>query len=242
MKKIFTVFLLVAVCQNMFAQTDEPINTDRPDQSDGTYILTRHNVQIENGLLFSEGSVLNNFMLRYGLTNSTEVRLLADAGKADDATGLLPIGLSVKQRIMHQKKIIPAITLVGYLRYEKLASSDFSGDGLPASVLIAFQNDINDHISVGYNVGTSTFSDDLNFTVSAGFSLSEKISIFTEYFSHFEKQFKANHNVDAGLLYLINNRFQVDIALGAAIFNTEKAQFLTAGVSYRFKGGSAKNE
>jgi hypothetical protein len=68
----------------------------------------------------------------------------------------------------------------------------------------------------------------------------KKISMFTEYFSHFEKQYKANHNVDAGLLYLINNRFQLDIALGSAIFNTEKAQFLTAGVSYRFNDRSVK--
>ena len=55
-----------------------------------------------------------------------------------------------------------------------------------------------------------------------------------EYFAHFESELQPSHNVDLGILYLVNNRFQLDIAAGTALVNPENAQFVTAGFSYRF--------
>jgi hypothetical protein len=234
MKGTLKVLLLLFFTHSISAQTESPINTDRPDQSDGTYILTKKSFQIEEGILYAKDIILNNFMLRYGVTKSTEVRLLVDAGEVDLETGLLPIGLSVKQRLCNQRNALPAITLIGYVRPGKLASKEFKTDETPYSVLLAFQNDLSDQISVGYNLGTTTFNNDLNATVSIGYSFFEKLSFFTEYFAHFESELQPSHNVDLGILYLVNNRFQLDIAAGTALINPENTQFATAGFSYRF--------
>jgi hypothetical protein len=43
--------LLSLLAYSISAQTESPINTDRPDQGDGTYILTKKSFQIEEGLI-----------------------------------------------------------------------------------------------------------------------------------------------------------------------------------------------
>ena len=217
------------------SQEVEPINTDRPDQSDGTYILTKNNFQVENGAFWDKESVLNNLMVRYGVTKSTELRILVDAGKVTDNRGVLPIGFSFKQRIIHQNKFIPAITLVGYYRNEQLASRIFSSSNYNYFLNIAFQNDLSDKWSVGYNAGTTEIGNNLIYTTSFVFSPKEQIMIFWEYFARFERGFNPQHNTDAGVMYIINKKFQLDVAFATSFFRDEVYQFATAGFSYRFK-------
>ena len=72
------------------------INTDRPDQSDGVATIGKNNFQIENGITIAKKTVVNNLMLRYGITKSTEIRTLIDYGKEYNQKGFKPITLSVK--------------------------------------------------------------------------------------------------------------------------------------------------
>ncbi len=233
MIKLKIAVVLLCLVQQANAQLTEPINTDRPDQSDGTYVLEKKYLQIENGITIANKTITNNLMLRYGITKSTELRLLSDFGKFDGINGFAPIAISIKQRLIENKGIVPAITLVGYLRYEEIASKAFRTNNKSYSFLIAFQNDITDKLSVGYNVGTSNGLKNINFTTSVGYGLSTKFTGFVEYFSNFEKMEKPSHNIDGGILYLINNRLQLDIAIGSSIIDNENYYF-TTGVSYRF--------
>ena len=130
------IFSLFVSANNAIAQV-ESINTDRPDQSDGIYTIPKNTFQLENGITIAKQTVINNLMLRYGLTPSTEIRLLLNVGKEFKNKGLLPISLSFKQRIIEQKKIIPAMTLVGYIAFEQLANKDFKGNKLPFEIKMA---------------------------------------------------------------------------------------------------------
>ena len=49
------LFLLIGL--NVFGQELELINTDRPDQSEGTYVLPERVFQIEGGLTYSKGNL-----------------------------------------------------------------------------------------------------------------------------------------------------------------------------------------
>ncbi len=80
-----TLILLAAIPS--FAQ-EQWINTDRPDQTDGTYTIPTNTFQIENGVTLSKETIMNNFMLRYGAGKSTELRLGVDAGKEYGLKGL----------------------------------------------------------------------------------------------------------------------------------------------------------
>ena len=80
-KSLYVLFLLLGI--NVWGQEQEiePINTDRPDQNEGTYVLPKGTFQIEGGLQYSEGEFAPSLMLRYGLLKGTEIRLDTDFGK-----------------------------------------------------------------------------------------------------------------------------------------------------------------
>lgn len=227
------IFSLFISANSAIAQV-ESINTDRPDQSDGVYTIPKNIFQLENGITIAKQTVINNLMLRYGLTPSTEIRLLLDVGKEFENKGLLPISLSFKQRIIEQKEIIPAMTLVGYVAFEQLASKDFKGNKLPFEIKMAFENEINDKFSIGYNLGTSNQFKNLNLSAALGYNITDKISTFVEYFSTLSKNGN-EHNIDAGILYIINPKLQIDIAYAQPLHGLDNKPFSTIGISYSFR-------
>ena len=227
------IFSLFISANSAIAQV-ESINTDRPDQSDGVYTIPKNTFQLENGITIAKQTVINNLMLRYGLTPSTEIRLLLDVGKEFENKGLLPVSLSFKQRIIEQKEIIPAMTLVGYVVFEQLASKDFKGNKLPFEIKMAFENEINEKFSIGYNLGTSNQFKNLNLSAALGYNITDKISTFVEYFSTLSKNGN-EHNIDTGIMYVINPKLQIDIAYAQPIYGLENKPFGTIGIAYSFQ-------
>ncbi|MBK9959460.1 MAG: transporter [Chitinophagaceae bacterium] len=236
MKKIKNHILHIVFCFPLgeaFSQIN-PINTDRPDQGDGVFTIPKNSWQLENGLIFAKQTIPNNLLLRYGITQSTELRLVTDAGKEMQSTGLKPIVFSVKQRLIQQKKIIPAISFVGYISNEKWASKNFRGNDIQYELKLAMENEISDKFSLGYNVGASNEFKNLNITAGISYAASNKISTYVEYFSSLSKA--ANeHNADIGVLYLLKPQLQLDISVGNSLFSKANRFYATTGVSYWFK-------
>lgn len=236
-----SILFIIIICYNAAGQINEPINTDRPDQSDGTYTLTKNIFQLETGLIYGKAEksfFTHSTMLRYGITSSTEARLLFDYGKIASETGIFAPGISLKQHLCSQKKLLPEITAVGYVRLPFLATNNFKTENPSLTFLLAFQNDFSNKFSISYNIGR-TFDKDATeniwiITTSLGFMATNKISFFAEYFSSFAKVLKPSNNADAGVLWLLNNKFQIDFAFGSTIFEQDKKQFITTGISYRF--------
>lgn len=209
------------------------ISTDRPDQSDGVSTVPIGKFQIEEGVTLAKNTAINNLMMRYGITHSTEIRLLLDAGEEFKNYGLQPITLSLKQRIIEQHKFIPAISFVGYLSYGRIATKDFQNNDWPFQVKFAFENEITDRISLGYNIGTSNKFKNLDLSAGLGYAITDEIASFIEYFSTIS-EIADEHNVDLGVMYLITPRFQVDLAFGRSIFAEDPRFFITLGASYLF--------
>ncbi|MDO4703388.1 transporter [Tannerella sp.] len=229
---LFILSFFISV-NSAIAQT-ENINTDRPDQSDGVYTIPKNTFQLENGITIAKQTVINNLMLRYGLTRSTEIRLSLDAGKEFENKGLQAVSLSFKQRIIEQKKIIPAMTLVGYVAFEQLASKDFKGNSIPFEIKMAFENEINDKFSIGYNIGTSNQFKNLNLSAALGYNITDRIFTFIEYFSTLSKDGN-EHNIDTGILYILNPKLQIDIAYAQPLHGLDNKPFGTIGISYSFR-------
>ena len=228
-------------CQCICAQTSTPINTDRPDQSDGTYTMPKNSFQLESGFIFGkevETYFLHNTMVRYGITSSTEIRLLFDYGSIGEQTGILAPGISIKQYLFPQKKWIPEMTAVGYIRLPYLATDYFKTDHPAATLLLAFQNTVSGKFSVGYNLGATLDGDHAYttwiVTTSLVYTPSKYLSFFAEYFSSFGFVLKPANNIDIGVLWLVKDNFQVDLALGSTIAQEAKNRFVTTGFSYRF--------
>lgn len=226
------VFLFLFNTFNCLAQT-ERINTDRPDQTDGTYTIPTKTFQIENGVLFSDNTIINNFMLRYGVGKSSEVRLGIDAGKESSLRGLKPVAFSVKQRFVEQKGAMPSIAFVGEILIGPFASKPFQTRALPFALKIALDKDLSSKFSLGSNVGTSDQFKELDLTFEGAYSLADNASVYLEYFSDFHRA-TSDHYMDAGILYGISRRLQIDFAGGISLSNSGTPFFVTAGISYLF--------
>lgn len=226
---IFSIFLSAA--SNRIAQ--QRIVTDRPDQTDGTYTVPVNAFQLENGVLFSKEILLNNFMLRYGVGKTTELRLAIDAGKNGGLSGLQPVTLSLKQRFLEQHGALPAVAFIGDLSFGQLASKPFQVNEIPFALKLAFDNDLSKRCSIGYNIGTSNEFRQLDLTAEGGYSLTETISIFLEYFSNLYKGGN-DHYLDGGFLFGLTPNFQLDLAGGIALKNSDTPYFCTIGVSFIF--------
>ena len=238
--------LLICLLLHIFfqcglSQNAETIKTDRPDQSDGTYTMTKNTFQLESGFVIGQNIqsyFLQTNMLRYGITSSTEIRLLIDYGVVGSETGIFSPGISIKQHLLTQKKWIPEISAVGYIRIPDFATDHFKTDSPAATFLFAFQNTVSDQFSIGYNLGATLDGDHAYktwiVTSSVGYSINKKISFFLEYFSSFENVLKPSNNLDGGVMWIVKDNFQLDIAVGTTLFTDEKNNFLTTGISYRF--------
>ena len=241
-KKLLVVFFFWGFAYSAAGQKGYPINTDRPDQSDGTYTLPKNYYQLETGVLYgreSDDYFYHNIMLRYGLSSKTELQLLLDYGTRNTETGIMPAGLSVKQQLLSQKSPLPDITAVVNLRFQFLATNNFKPDKLPVDFLLAFENELSDQFSAGYNFGLSfdgeSTRNDWVLTTSVSWAPVKEVAFFSEYFSRFSGISSPDHNIDAGILWLLKNNLQLDIGVGSTIFKDRKNQFITMGVSYRFK-------
>lgn len=236
-KFIFRVFLtmlfffFVNICE---AQKEETISADRPDQTEGTYILPKNNFQLSEGFLFTQKTFQNDLILRYGLFKNTEIRTSVSFGSYIGRFELNPVQFSLKNQISGGDGILPSMSFIASADFEMLASKDLQTRNVPIQAIFAFNHDIGEKYYVAYNLGGSSWFKDLLLTVESGVELNEKVSIFLEYYAQYLKGSKPDHNMDCGILFLVNPFLQIDVAAGRSIMDN-KSLFFTAGFSYWFK-------
>ena len=103
---------------SLSAQTDNEVQPDRPDQSEGTSVLSPRSLQIEWGIGASSGYHNMGLMLRYGLVPDLELRLEGLLQRPHrGAIQVSDLTLSSKLALFSGDGWIPAMTLVGYLNY-----------------------------------------------------------------------------------------------------------------------------
>lgn len=218
------VFLLVGIICD--AQEMDYINSDRPDYSEGVYIMPKNKWQIENGFTFYKNQVADNLMIRYSILDGTELRFQTDFSKIkNEKLSVDDVIFSFKQRLVEEKNGLPAITLVGYLGYK-------NDEKWGTDVYLAFENTLSERFTLDYNIGSSDYFKTLDITTELIYSPTEKTNFFIEYMGNFSNA-KLSHNVDMGVMYIIKPNFQVDIAMGRNII-TKNSFFTTLGASYRF--------
>ncbi len=231
-KTLITILLTLhiltpALC---LAQSDG-LNTDRPDQGDGAATVPKNMFQIENGITAAKQTIINNLLIRYGITNSTELRFLVDAGKENNTEGVKPLIFSIKQKLTNQNKMLPAMSVVGYAAFGSAASNNFSNSETLIDLKLAFENELSQSFSMGYNVGASENFDNLTLTACLSVATTEKMACFAEYFSIINAAHQF-HNVNAGFTLGITPSLQLDMAIGRSIFDAENRYFATVGVCW----------
>ena len=225
---LFSLLLCLCCSSLAIAQSDENINTDRPDQSEGVYTLPKGQFQIENGYVFSKEDSSANLMLRYGLISNTEIRLEADFDlRTPDFSSTT---FSVKQRLYEsEQRFIPSIGLIGYWQYSKTDAKAYTFDAC-----LAFESSLTDQLSLAYGARSSEQFKNLDVTAQVNYAPNNKLWSFVEYYASYNGMRAPEHNINAGFAYLLKPNFQIDLSGGRTLWQPEPQYFVGVGIGYLF--------
>ena len=244
MKKYFCL-VSITVLFSCEIKAQNLINTDRPDQSDGTHIVEKNHFQFETGVQFSKldeitKGIDNVTLLRYGVTRYFEVRLLNQYSVVQDSekvSGIRPLTISFKNQLCKQKGLLPKITLVSYFRLPVTISPAFRGDHFGYTFTLAARHDLNSKLKLYTNIGITQDQEttDKSFlgTGELNYNFTDKFASFIEYFGNYAAHSSASNGMDIGFIYAWKNNFTVDLALGSPTLDLGVTKFIGFGISAR---------
>lgn len=224
----FYLGLLFFISINVFGQISENIITDRPDQSEGTYVIPSQRFQFENGIVYTQNDFAYEFMLRYGLSKNNEIRLESDLAYSSKHLLTNILVVSVKQQISQQKKYFPAVTIVGYMGF------DYESKKINPDLLLALEQDFEKFYFV-MNIGSKKGFQNGIYTFQTGFPITSKTTFYSEYFLIFSEKSSPNHGFDTGLLYILKPNLQLDLSAGINYENANWVRYISSGISILFR-------
>ena len=249
-KSIFTILLLLFIINfNATGQSLPPIQLDRPDQTESSFIVPKGYIQAENGFTYEninkeETTIIYPTTLwKYGLSKKFEFRLITELitekQKSLITTGLAQTKIGFKVNISQQKGIIPNTSLIVHLAVPSIASKSFRSNYYAPSFRFTMLNTITKKLSLGYNLGAEwdekTHTPTYLYTLTTGYELSERLNTYIEVYGYLAKNELADHRVDGGFTYLINHNIMLDISGGFRLTANSPKNFASLGFSYRFK-------
>ena len=246
MKKITLLFFVFGI-STIQAQINEPIQADRPDQTETPAIVPKGMFQVETGFIFqkndenSNSNSLPTVLWKYGVNENFELRLITEfvSEKNFDqkSDGFTPILIGFKVKLCEEKGIVPKTSFIGHIGLPNAASSRYKNDFVAPEFRFTMQHTLSEKFSLSYNLGfewdgitpQSTFV----YTLTTGYSINKKLGCYAEIFGFAPEKDTAIHNFDAGFTYLINNNFMVDLSSGIGLTDNALDHYFALGFSFR---------
>lgn len=234
----------------------DPLVTDRPDQTESALVVPARKLQIETGLsrewnetggdLLDEETRYGTTLLRYGLFDFLELRLGSDllrhrytlpAGARQIDKGLSPIGVGFKIELAHEDGLIPDIALLTDWQIPGTGDPVYSSDKWHHSFVFSFGHSISDRWGLAYNLGygfeggfdASAFK----YTLTGGYAFSERWGGYIELYGSRTTRIPWDQMFDAGLTFLLFPNFQLDLSGGLGLAEISPAGYLSTGFSWR---------
>lgn len=250
MKKFLVVLAFIISFKNITLAQDLPaIQTDRPDQTECPFITPKHYFQLENGFSYektnknSELTVAPTVLTRFGINKFFELRLITEyvitKENATTYPGINPVLVGFKTRLLEEKGIIPSTSLIAHIGFPELASSQYRVNYYFPEFRFTMQHTISDKQSLSYNLGAEWNGVDKKptyiYTLTSGYSLTETIGAYIEFYGFVPQIGKADHRFDLGLTYLFNPNHQLDVSGGFGLSTISPEYYFALGYSFRFK-------
>lgn len=247
--RLIYIFLLSAAATSAYAQKADPIQTDRPDQTECPFIVPKKHFQAETGFAYekinklSSSVMLPSCLFKYGISERTELRLITEIERQEYYnkvnTGLNPVTIGFKTNILQEKGIIPNTSFIGHLTLPTIASCKNKSIYYAPSFRFTMQHTLNSKLSLAYNLGAEwdgeTPEPTFIYTLTTGFSINDKIGSFIEIYGFAPQKSSADHRLDAGFTFLLTDNILFDIAGGIGLSPDSPTYFLGTGFSFRTK-------
>lgn len=245
---LWMVVVAFAANENLKAQELEPLQADRPDQTECASLVPRGYIQAETGFLYEKGGrdarslLYPSILWKYGVNDRFELRLITEAGMEEYGdqriSGFYPLTVGFKTRLLDEDGIVPQTAFIGHLTSCMTGKEAFRPEWLAPSFRLSMQHTLSDHLSLGYNLGTE-WSGNSNeptyiYTLASGISLTPQLGGFIEVYGYLPVEGDADHRFDCGLTYLVSNDLMVDLSGGVGITRNAPDSFIALGFSWRF--------
>ncbi|HSN47858.1 MAG TPA: transporter [Flavobacterium sp.] len=231
------------------AQELPSIQTDRPDQTECPFITPRHYFQFENGFSYEQidtdlsAFVAPTILTRFGINNYFELRLITEHSVIKESTttlsGVNPVLVGFKIKLLEEKGLIPTTSLIAHVGFPKVASTDYRVNYYYPEFRFTMQHTISEKQSLSYNLGAEWDGENTKptfiYTLTTGYSLTEKIGLYGEFYGFIPQMGKADHRFDLGLTYLLHPNHQLDISGGIGLSEISPDYYISLGYSFRFK-------
>ena len=245
--KTLISFLLLLISLVGYTQNIEPIQADRPDQTETPAIVPIGMFQVETGFTFQKNDKkstlfsLPTTLWKYGVNENFELRLItefiSEENNISKSNGFNPIYVGFKVKLTNEKGIIPKTSFISHISLQNVASSKYKTDFYAPEFRFVMQHTLNEKLSLSYNLGAEwdgfTPEPTFIYTLTTGYSISDKLGSYIELFGFGPQNGKANHSFDGGLTYLINNNFMLDLSSGVGITNNAPDYYTAIGFSFR---------
>jgi hypothetical protein len=243
--KIIFIWLLFTTC--FYAQNSEPIQTDRPDQTETPSLVPKGMFQVETGFSLQKNDAqsktltLPSTLWKYGVNENFELRLITEFGVEKynelESSGLNPILIGCKIKITEEKGFIPKTSFIGHMSLPNTASTNNKTDFFAPEFRFVMQHTLSEKMSFSYNLGAewNGFSAEPTFiyTVATGYTISNKFGSYIELFGFVPQIEKSYHSFDGGITYLINNNFMLDLSSGIGSSKNAPKNYIAFGFSFR---------
>lgn len=245
--KIKVLLFILLISSSIYSQSIEPIQADRPDQTETPAIVPKGMFQVETGFTFQKTDAISkSFSLpttlwKYGVNENFELRLitefLSEEIKNEKINGLAPIYVGFKVKLAEEKGIIPKTSFIAHIGLSNAASTRYKTDYFAPEFRFAMQHTLSEKFSLSYNLGSESdgFSAEPTFlyTLTTGYAINSKIGSYIEVYGFAPQNNRANHNLDGGITYLINNNFMVDLSSSFGITDNAPDHYIAFGFSFR---------
>lgn len=224
------------------------MQVDLPDETEETDVLEKRQIQLETGVLYNryrheEPSLIGIGMLRYGLTDKVELRLLAEDGRNRDVyleetvQSTSPFALGTKVSLLQDRRVLPDITAVAYLKIPLTSRSKEQAIYCSPIFLLAFKNELSDDWVLEYNAGLQQEAFGPRWfwlgNVSLHYEIRENLEVFLEYFAQYQRQEEPVHNAGGGIAWQAGPNWEFFLSGGSTLRYQAANYFGMTGLACR---------
>ena len=227
-----------------------PLETDRPDQTECSSLVTPGRWQVETGWthaadgdggIAATADALPQVLVRIGFLNRLELRCIHEgwgierrASGGSTTSGWNDAAIGVKVFLTPERSPWPVTCLNVHTSLPIGAASRSSGRYDP-DFRFLFAHSLPADFSFGYNLGAAWAPAlSLEYTASLARDLSDHWGAFLEVFGDAPPHGPGAHSLDAGLTFGPRGNVQLDFAAGAGLTDAAEDWFVGIGISYRY--------
>ena len=239
------VFVLFAAAAP--AQMD-PLEADRPDQTESPAIVPGGWFQLESGWVRETATdgggstALPALLAKVGLCERVELRLVAERVEErpldgdPGVRGFLPVEVGAKFALCKEQGARPRTSVIAHAGIPGWADKDLRATSAFGNMRFTMQHTLSSRFSLGYNLGAEWSDDTFRitglYTLTIGAALGERLACFGELYGFVADDAPADHRSDAGITYRLGPDVLLD-ASGGVSLNGSGTWFIGAGVSFR---------